>query len=226
MQNPVWFPFEHYAQGVAVDLFQCRYGIMKLKHVYGFVLGSIKNIWKVFEFFEIISFFFVNFTSKIHKLGSLHYFVIMPCRGICESYRAKKPDYENGRYDDGQKRCSTCDIFTKWDGARRPCCGQILRTRTRNTRHRAALMQTVKRIWWHEVSSHLLKVWHGSYAQGISYWHEWHQDVLEELESWICGQDEMSAWLCHWDFGLTSLYIFRISSDLTPRWLQSQLLNC
>ena len=45
MQNPVLVSFRVIqTHGVEVDSFWYHYGIIKDKHVYGFVLGSVKNI--------------------------------------------------------------------------------------------------------------------------------------------------------------------------------------
>ena len=74
------------------------------------------------------------------------YFHIMPCKGICDKYKAQKPAQTNDRYSYGQKRCNLCDIFIEWDGSRCPCCSGILRTRPRSTRHRIKIMQQVKRF--------------------------------------------------------------------------------
>ena len=39
----------------------------------------------------------------------------MSCNGICERYRAKRNYNIPSRYTEGQKRCSVCEIFIKWD---------------------------------------------------------------------------------------------------------------
>ena len=61
----------------------------------------------------------------------------MTCNGICKKYKAKKQSHES-YYELGFKRCSTCEIFVKWDGSSCPCCGIILRTKPKGTqgRHR------------------------------------------------------------------------------------------
>ena len=63
----------------------------------------------------------------------------MVCRGICDSYKAKKPLLQS-RYASGQKRCSVCELFVNWDGINCPCCGMILRTSPRNTQNRQRLL--------------------------------------------------------------------------------------
>ena len=57
----------------------------------------------------------------------------MVCVGLCVRYRAVKSPI-GGRYEIGQKRCSTCDIFIEWDGIVCPCCGYRLRTKSRRRR--------------------------------------------------------------------------------------------
>jgi hypothetical protein len=46
----------------------------------------------------------------------------MGCKGICKRYKAQKP-VGSGRYANGQKRCQICELFIRWDGPWRPCCG-------------------------------------------------------------------------------------------------------
>ena len=55
----------------------------------------------------------------------------MTCNGVCENYKATKPAY-GGRYEDGQKRCQTCQIFVYHNGLFCPCCNMRLRTTSRN----------------------------------------------------------------------------------------------
>lgn len=57
----------------------------------------------------------------------------MNCIGICGKYKASSVKLTNNvRYAIGQKYCSNCQIFTKWDGLRCPCCNLQLRTNPRN----------------------------------------------------------------------------------------------
>jgi len=72
----------------------------------------------------------------------------MPCKGICHRYKADKKFGVNGRYEHGQKRCSTCDIFMNWNGNHCPCCGYMLRIRPRVSKNREKLMvvRQIKRI--------------------------------------------------------------------------------
>ena len=73
----------------------------------------------------------------------------MTCKGGCVQYKANKPFHADlGRYAIGQKRCSTCEIFIKWDGLHCPCCRRVLRTKPRNTSNRLHLQEfnLVKRI--------------------------------------------------------------------------------
>jgi hypothetical protein len=55
----------------------------------------------------------------------------MVCKGICIKYIAQKPPPTIGRYTVGQKRCQICAIFIECDRLRCPCCGTILRTKSR-----------------------------------------------------------------------------------------------
>lgn len=54
----------------------------------------------------------------------------MACVEICKRYRAKRP-VGGQRYNDGQKRCITCDMWIRWDGKFCPCCNIILRCNPR-----------------------------------------------------------------------------------------------
>jgi len=49
----------------------------------------------------------------------------MTCNGVCENYKAIKPS-DGGRYESGQKRCQTCQIFIYYDGVYCPCCNTQL----------------------------------------------------------------------------------------------------
>ena len=56
------------------------------------------------------------------------------CKGICEEYRGEK--VPNGsRYETGQKRCSMCSMFLTIAKLRCPCCGAILRTKSRTKKN-------------------------------------------------------------------------------------------
>ena len=58
----------------------------------------------------------------------------MHCREVCSKYSVKRPHLKKiGRYEDGQKRCSSCAIYINWDGQHCPCCGHFLRIKPRNT---------------------------------------------------------------------------------------------
>lgn len=55
----------------------------------------------------------------------------MTCNGICVRYQAKRKSDSPSRYKEGQKRCSVCEIFIKWDeSVHCPCCNYKLRTRS------------------------------------------------------------------------------------------------
>jgi len=73
----------------------------------------------------------------------------MACKGICEKYKSTTKKF-GSRYQDGTKRCNSCDIYLKWDESSRcPCCGAVLRTKPRDSKNREAfrtIQQQVKRI--------------------------------------------------------------------------------
>lgn len=54
----------------------------------------------------------------------------MACNGICKNYKATKPN-KGSRYEVGQKRCQTCEIFVYHDGLYCPCCNMRLRRSSR-----------------------------------------------------------------------------------------------
>jgi uncharacterized paraquat-inducible protein A len=59
--------------------------------------------------------------------------VYLTRKGICERHKALKPSNSAvGRYSVGQKRCSMCALFIKWDGQWCPCCNCKLRANPRN----------------------------------------------------------------------------------------------
>ncbi|WP_316505610.1 hypothetical protein [Nitrosopumilus sp.] len=72
----------------------------------------------------------------------------MVCKGICIRYKSGRPFGINSRYENGQKRCSICEIFINWDGKYCPCCGYVLRTKPKGTqtRHRLMELQQIKRM--------------------------------------------------------------------------------
>ena len=67
----------------------------------------------------------------------------MTCKGICVRYKAQKP-VGTGRYASGQRRCQICEIFIKWEGLWCPCCGYRLRTKPRNLKYKAKLLERVE----------------------------------------------------------------------------------
>ena len=56
----------------------------------------------------------------------------MRCKGICKDYKAARPTDKRGRYEAGQRRCNTCEIFIEYDKLVCPCCGMKLRTKPRS----------------------------------------------------------------------------------------------
>jgi len=64
----------------------------------------------------------------------------MVCKGTCVKYKISKPSKnDDGRYAQGQKRCTTCGLFVAWDGSHCPCCNTLLRLKPRNTPDRRRL---------------------------------------------------------------------------------------
>ena len=55
----------------------------------------------------------------------------MACKGICDRYKASKPQ-KGSRYAQGQKRCQTCSIYVTWEGIWCPCCTYRLRSKPRS----------------------------------------------------------------------------------------------
>jgi hypothetical protein len=67
----------------------------------------------------------------------------MCCRNVCIKLKATRSHAPNsqfysceGRYENGQKRCQTCELFIEWFGARCPCCHTSLRTEPRPKKYR------------------------------------------------------------------------------------------
>ncbi|MCH9657949.1 hypothetical protein K0U27_04500 [archaeon] len=58
----------------------------------------------------------------------------MTCNNRHDQYKATKP-YGGSRYGDGQKYCTTCAVFVRWEGVRCPCCNYNLKYRPRTNRH-------------------------------------------------------------------------------------------
>lgn len=52
------------------------------------------------------------------------------CKGVCESFKGNSIAYKF-RYEQGQKRCTFCNIFIEFSGNRCPCCGCALRIKAR-----------------------------------------------------------------------------------------------
>ncbi len=67
----------------------------------------------------------------------------MHCKGICFNHGVKKlrPGH-GGRYETGQKSCSTCEIFIIWDRRSCPCCGITLRAKPRYAKGRDRMIQS------------------------------------------------------------------------------------
>ena len=53
------------------------------------------------------------------------------CKGICDRYKSIGITNQF-KYQEGQKRCSSCGIFIECECVRCPCCHIVLRTKARN----------------------------------------------------------------------------------------------
>ncbi len=62
------------------------------------------------------------------------------CSGKCIPYKAIMPSHR-GRYESGQKRCNSCNLYIFWDGHFCPCCGIRLRTSPRNSKHKQKFLK-------------------------------------------------------------------------------------
>ena len=52
------------------------------------------------------------------------------CKGYCKKFKGKS--MMNGlRYENGQKRCTLCNMFLNVTGRKCPCCSTQLRTKPR-----------------------------------------------------------------------------------------------
>ncbi len=66
----------------------------------------------------------------------------MNCKEICSNYAVKYSPREGGRYESGQKWCSCCEIFIKFEGKRCPCCVCVLRGKPRDSKAREKIIQS------------------------------------------------------------------------------------
>lgn len=60
------------------------------------------------------------------------------CKGTCSRYSTVQ------RYREGNKQCTSCEMFIKWSGLRCPCCNRILRAKGkygRSKRGREPMME-------------------------------------------------------------------------------------
>ena len=56
------------------------------------------------------------------------------CKGICVDLDATTVS-NSLRYELGQKRCTMCSIFVETEKLRCPCCGAMLRTKSRHRKY-------------------------------------------------------------------------------------------
>lgn len=69
----------------------------------------------------------------------------MGCKSICLKYKAVKVSHSK-RYENGQVRCKTCDVFMNYTGIYCPCCGIRVRTRPRSSKFKMILPKPVDTI--------------------------------------------------------------------------------
>ena len=62
------------------------------------------------------------------------------CNGICSIFRSTKVTMAK-KYQNGQKRCTLCDVFFKTESNRCPCCNIKLRTKSRNYKSKKKRIQ-------------------------------------------------------------------------------------
>jgi len=62
----------------------------------------------------------------------------MACRGICERYRS-----ESQRYNQGIKRCTSCETFLEYEGIQCPCCRTQLRSKRKSKRSSHARIRVI-----------------------------------------------------------------------------------
>ncbi|AFS83316.1 hypothetical protein NSED_07620 [Candidatus Nitrosopumilus sediminis] len=55
----------------------------------------------------------------------------MHCNESCKKFKAESNGQKSGRYVQGQKRCTQCELFITWEGLWCPCCGCLLRSKPR-----------------------------------------------------------------------------------------------
>jgi len=80
----------------------------------------------VVAIFTLLNYKEKNFMSLMMKIWCLNH----ELQGICEGFKAKRNPTIPSRYKEGQKRCSVCEIFVKWDETYCPCCNYKLKTRS------------------------------------------------------------------------------------------------
>lgn len=67
----------------------------------------------------------------------------MTCNGICHRYKMIKVNRNYSWYKQGAKRCTTYDIYIKWDGLWCLCCGYMLRSKPENNQYK----QKTTKMW-------------------------------------------------------------------------------
>ena len=111
----------------------------------------------------------------------------MTCNGTCIRYKVSSSG--NKHYELGHKRCSTCEIFIKWDGLHCPCCNAILRTRPKSTYGRYQLLlvrQSTKNRWSVKLQLNEFKSYVMLWSFGIKIIKRWKYEIINLVESKKC----------------------------------------
>mgnify|MGYP003632543821 FL=1 len=61
-----------------------------------------------------------------------HWLYMRCCKGICAKGITGNPKIK--RYNTGQKFCSSCNKFIRYEGHRCPCCNELFRVKSRGNK--------------------------------------------------------------------------------------------
>jgi len=69
------------------------------------------------------------------------------CKGIHDRFKAVKHN-SGGLYSTGHKRCNECEVYfkTEEEGAKCPCCTNLLRNRPRNGKYKEQFRKYVQEV--------------------------------------------------------------------------------
>ncbi len=106
------------------------------------------------------------------------------CKGICKKYKVKKPAGA-GRYESGQGRCQTCDIWIDHNGCHIKdgspagvddrgwfcnCCNFRIRRHPRNLKYKEKLYQNNPKKYVDKTSKLIDQTEKNSYSKNSTYW--------------------------------------------------------